>query len=69
MIDQTASAENNSCLVRIPALAIWARNLSDSELRSAVKLQTLFTHSNQISIEATYLYAFAIKHLLKGIKP
>ncbi len=33
----------------------------------AVRLQTIFTHSNEVAIGACYLYTFAISQLINGL--
>jgi ADP-ribosylglycohydrolase len=50
--------------MRITPQAVWGHKLSDEELYKAVKLQTNFTHSNQIAVESCYLYCWAIKLLI-----
>ena len=44
---------------------VWTRNLSDEDFYHAIKLQSTFTHSNDVVIEATYLYCWAIRRLIK----
>jgi hypothetical protein len=45
-------------------MAVWAHNLSGDDFYYAIKYQTMLTHSNQIAIDACYLYCFAIKLLI-----
>jgi ADP-ribosylglycohydrolase len=46
--------------MRLTPFAVWAHKLPKEELKIAVKLQTMMTHSNEIAIEASYLYCYAI---------
>jgi ADP-ribosylglycohydrolase len=55
--------------MRITPLAVWGRNLSPKELYQAVRLQTMFTHSHDQAIYASYLYCLAIGLLIKGYEP
>ncbi len=55
--------------MRLTPFAVWAHKLPKEELRIAVKLQTMMTHSNDIAIEASYLYCYAISLLIKGSTP
>jgi len=64
--DHTRSSESNGCLMRITPLAVWGHRLPKDQLYQAVKLQTSLTHSNQIAIDASYLYCFAIVLLING---
>jgi ADP-ribosylglycohydrolase len=59
-------SESNGCLMRITPQAVWGYKLTPNELYEAVKLQTLFTHSNPVAISASYLYCYAIGKLIKG---
>ena len=52
--------------MRLTPFAVWAHKLPKEELRIAVKLQTMMTHSNEIAIETSYLYCYAIGLLIKG---
>jgi ADP-ribosylglycohydrolase len=52
--------------MRLTPFAVWAHKLPKEELKIAVKLQTMMTHSNEIAIEASYLYCYAIGLLIKG---
>ena len=52
--------------MRITPLAVWGHKLTRDELYELIKLQTAITHSNQIAIDASYLYCFAIVHLING---
>jgi ADP-ribosylglycohydrolase len=52
--------------MRLTPFAVWAHNLPKEELKIAVKLQTMMTHSNEVAIEASYLYCYAISLLMKG---
>lgn len=52
--------------MRISALAVWGSKLPKDELYEAVKLVTCLTHSNQIAIDASYLYCYAIVLLING---
>ncbi len=52
--------------MRLTPLVVWGRNLSDEDFYKAIKLQTYLTHSNDIAIEATYLYGYAIRFLIKN---
>lgn len=65
-LENTKLSLSNGCLMRITPLAVWGYKLKDEELYEAVKLQTLFTHSHQIAVDACYLYCFAIKQLIIG---
>jgi ADP-ribosyl-[dinitrogen reductase] hydrolase len=56
---------SNGCLMRITPLAVWGHKLSKDDLYLAVKYQTMFTHANPTAINATYLYCYAIKLLIK----
>jgi ADP-ribosylglycohydrolase len=51
--------------MRITPQIVWARNLSDEDFHNAIKLQSSFTHQNPIVQEATYLYSWAIRRLIK----
>jgi ADP-ribosylglycohydrolase len=48
------------CLVRIIPVALWAYKLNNNELYEVVRLVTSFTNTNEIVIEASYLYCFSI---------
>ena len=50
--------------MRLTPQAIWGHQLSNDKLRETVELQTRFTHSNQVAIDSSYLYCFAIKLLI-----
>jgi ADP-ribosylglycohydrolase len=52
--------------MRVTPLAVWGHKLSRDELYEVVKLETALTHSNQIAIDASYLYCFAIVQLING---
>jgi len=52
--------------MRLTPFAVWAHKLPKEELKIAVKLQTMMTHSNEIAIEASYLYCYAISLLILG---
>ncbi len=52
--------------MRITPFAIWAHSLPKEDLFTAVKLQTMLTHTNEIAIEASQLYCYAISLLIKG---
>ena len=52
--------------MRLTPFAVWGHKLPKEELFIAVKLQTMMTHSNEIAIEASYLYCYAISLLLNG---
>jgi ADP-ribosyl-[dinitrogen reductase] hydrolase len=52
--------------MRLTPFAVWAHKLPKEELFLAVKLQTMMTHSNEIAIEASQLYCYAISLLIKG---
>lgn len=52
--------------MRITPLAVWGHKLSKEELYEVIKLETSMTHSNQIAIDASYLYCFAIVQLING---
>lgn len=52
--------------MRLAPFAAWIHNLSKKDLYIAVKLQTMLTHSNDIAIEASYLYCYAVSLLIKG---
>ena len=54
--------------MRISPLAVWGHKLSNDDLKYAVMYETNLTHSDPSAIEATYLYCFAIKMILKGEK-
>lgn len=62
----TRASESNGCLMRITPLAVWGHKLPKEQLYQAVKLQTSLTHSNQIAIDASYLYCYAIVLLING---
>ena len=47
-------------------MAVWASQLKNDDLYSAVYLQTHLTHSNKIAIDSSYLYCFVIKLILNG---
>ena len=51
--------------MRITPQIVWGRNLSDEDFYHAIKLQSSFTHSNPVVLEATYLYSWAIRRLIK----
>jgi ADP-ribosylglycohydrolase len=51
--------------MRATPLAVWGYQLNKEDLELAVRLQTLFTHSNELAIGATYLYCLAIGMLIK----
>ena len=53
-------------MMRLAPFAAWIHNLPKKDLYIAVKLQTMLTHSNEIAIEASYLYCYAISLLIKG---
>ncbi|TNV79665.1 hypothetical protein FGO68_gene3774 [Halteria grandinella] len=63
-LENTSKSLSNGCLMRITPLAVWGYRLSNEELYEAVKLQTHFTHSHKVAIDACYLYCFAIKQLI-----
>lgn len=52
--------------MRITPLAVFCHNLSKEDLKLAVYLQTYLTHSNEIALEACFLYCLAIQHLIKN---
>ncbi|CDW91870.1 UNKNOWN [Stylonychia lemnae] len=60
------TSQSNGCLMRITPLAVWGSQLSNDDLYRAVYLQTYLTHCNQIAIDSTYIYCFAIKLILNG---
>ena len=53
-------------MMRLAPFAVWTHNLPKNDLYIAVKLQTMLTHTNEIAIEASYLYCYAISLLIKG---
>lgn len=55
--------------MRLTPFAVWAHKLPKDELFIAVKLQTMMTHSNDVAIEASYLYCYAIGLLINGYSP
>ena len=55
--------------MRLTPFAVWAHKLPKEDLFTAVKLQTMMTHSNEIAIEASYLYCYAIGLLINGASP
>ena len=67
--ENTKNSESNGCLMRLTPFAVWAHRLSKEDLFKAVKLQTKMTHSNDIPIEACYLYCYAISLLINGATP
>ena len=52
--------------MRLTPFAVWAHKLPKAELFIAVKVQTMLTHLNDIAIEASYLYCYAISLMLNG---
>ena len=62
----TKESESNGCLMRLTPFAVWAYRLEKEDLFDAVKLQTMMTHSNEIAIEASQLYCYAISLLIRG---
>ena len=52
--------------MRLTPFAVWAYKLPKEELFIAVKLQTMMTHSNDVAIEASFLYCYAICLLING---
>jgi len=45
-------------------LAIWGFKLDSESLYAAIKLVVMMTHSNELVIEACYLYCFGIQKLI-----
>ena len=52
--------------MRVTPLAVWGHKLSKDDLYQAVKYQTMFSHSNEMAILATYVYCFAIGTLVRA---
>ena len=50
--------------MRITPQIVWGRHLTDEDFYNAIRLQTNITHSNHVVVEATYLYAFAIRLMI-----
>jgi ADP-ribosylglycohydrolase len=59
-------SESNGSLMRLSIFSVWAINLPKKDLFNGVKLLTMLTHSNQVVIEASQLYCYAITLLIKG---
>lgn len=56
-----------SALSRITPLAVWTSGLKDEgEVRRAVEAECSLTHSNDIVLDACYVYCLAIHNLLKN---
>jgi ADP-ribosylglycohydrolase len=53
--------------MRLTPLCVFLAQLPPNEMYAAVRLQTLFTHSNEEVIAACYLYTFAISKLINGM--
>ncbi len=54
--------------MRITPLSVYCSLLNKEDMYQAVRLQTMFTHSNENAIGACYLYTFAISKLIEGLK-
>ena len=54
--------------MRLTPLSVFCSKLPPIDVYHAVRLQTKFTHSNEIAIGACYLYTFAISKLIQGIE-
>jgi len=52
--------------MRISPQIVWTRHLSDEDLYHATRLQSSLTHSSETVLEATYLYAYATRHMIKA---
>jgi ADP-ribosylglycohydrolase len=53
--------------MRITPLSVYCSLLNKEDMYQAVRLQTMFTHSNENAIGACYLYTFAISQLINGV--
>jgi hypothetical protein len=52
--------------MRLSTFAVWAYNLNKEDLFIAVKLQSMLTYPNNVAIETSQLYCYAISLLIKG---
>ena len=55
---------NSSCLLRIPALAIWGHQLTDEAFEEAIRAEISLTHTNEIAIQTCVCYGILIKYLM-----
>jgi ADP-ribosylglycohydrolase len=57
--------------MRITPLIVWARELSDEDFEKAIRLQSYLTHSDDMLHEATFIYSYAIRKIIKdpSVKP
>jgi ADP-ribosylglycohydrolase len=53
--------------MRISPLGIWARNLTDSEIENAVKLEVSISHPNVNIRDAAVAYVIALAEAVKTI--
>jgi ADP-ribosylglycohydrolase len=64
--ERTVNSTSNGCLMRLTPISIFTHKLDNHQMYAAVRLQTLFTHANETTIAACYLYTFAISKLING---
>jgi len=57
-------SESNGCLMRITPLAIWCRNLSEKDIKKAVKAEIRHTHPSKIVLKACFYWVLAIVKLM-----
>jgi ADP-ribosylglycohydrolase len=53
--------------MRLTPQSIYLSQLPEHEMYVAVRLETMFTHCNEIAIASCYLYTFAISKLINGM--
>lgn len=61
------SSAGNGCIMRLAPASIVSLNLSDEDSLTLFKTSALDTHNNMEAIEATILYGFLTRGLLKGL--
>lgn len=50
--------------MRLTPQVVWGLNLSDKDFERSMRLQTYLTHASDVVHEATFLYGYAIRHVI-----
>lgn len=57
---------SNGSTMRMSPISVWTSKLNDDDLKKAIEIETLHTHSNLAVLECNITFALAIKALING---
>lgn len=60
-------SEANGSLMRIAPLAIWAKDLPDTDIITFARIEAMLSHPNQLCQDANAIYCLTIAYLLRNV--